>query len=146
MSTEMAYLAGLIDGEGTVSCTYNQNGVPALFLSIGMCDQKLIKELHHRYGGSFGSFKNKKYNRVWQWRLNGHDLKDFLIKVEPYIRLKKKSVKIGIKFLKTLKPRKGVPRDLPNKVLQRKLKLAEQIRKCGSRFHPIPKRALDRYS
>jgi hypothetical protein len=118
---ELIYLAGLFDGEGTIGINsgYSKKYVIAnhcsdmgygVFVRIGMNDVKSIQRYHEVFAvGQY--FKEKSYkgyramNR-WQSR-NQSEVKQVLLKLEPFLRLKKPQAHLALTFLEECTRPKG---------------------------------------
>lgn len=96
---KLAYTAGLIDGEGTISCYEVKNGQGRPFLRPEVAvaqGEKQIEVLHwleQNYGGRvhlqaprylWGGF-----HRVGYWRLNGTKAVELVSKLYPYLIVKR---------------------------------------------------------
>lgn len=81
--TELAYIAGIIDGEGYLS------GRNRIFLRVNMIDKPVIEWLCKTVGGRVELRHNGKWRDQWAWYLpRKHGLIDFLREVLPYLRVK----------------------------------------------------------
>jgi len=113
---ELAYIAGLFDGEGTVTINvYNAKRptgtikVKYLQVSLSSTDQNTINYLKETFGGSIFPVKvvgNRKPQ--WRWLIVSWAAADILSRLIPYIRIKKEHAIIGIDFQLSLRP--GVAR------------------------------------
>lgn len=105
--TDLAYTAGIVDGEGCIQITVdkhrhtNINARPnhGLRVVIEMCDKQLIHWLHRSYGGSMCKTIRKNNPRPsYSWKLCSIQAKEFLILIFPYLRLKHKQARLGKEF------------------------------------------------
>lgn len=115
--TNLPYLAGFFDGEGSV--TIHINGTKksprgfspnhTLQVSIGNTDKIVLDQIFSVYGGSLQKRKvyNKNHRQMYQWTIRCGGALRFLGDILPYLRMKRKQVEIGINFQKT----KGYRRD-----------------------------------
>ena len=88
-SNKLAYLAGLIDGEG---CLKIENH-GTIRLIIGMTDRKAIYWIYQTFGGNIGIDKTKKGKNFYVWRMNqGKDLFYLLLLVMPFLITKKQII------------------------------------------------------
>lgn len=144
---QIAYLAGLIDGEGCFYIGHVKQGKYGNglqwhnMLKITSCDECLIVWLENTFGGSKDSryrwTSKKKFTRpVYNWQATGAMLDFILPKVLPYLIIKKQHCKIMLEYRKTSK-NIGSKR-LPPEITERRLELLSQIRKLNSRFHEHP--------
>jgi len=85
-SNKLAYLAGLIDGEGYLKI--EKNG--AIRLIIGMTDRKAIYWIKDNFGGNVTMQYTQKGRRFYVWRINqGKDLFYILLLVIPFLVTKR---------------------------------------------------------
>jgi hypothetical protein len=102
---ERSYMAGIMDGEGSFTVSYNVR-FRAFIHDIGFCQvQKLLpKQFQDAFGGSLRRIdrKGKKFKNhrpIWRWRIYGHkNSKRFLKTVIPYLRLKKHQAILCLEF------------------------------------------------
>lgn len=95
-SNRVAYLAGLIDGEGCLKI--NKNGL--LRLNIGMTDSKTIEWIKENFGGSINKQKTPKGKPFYVWTMNqGASLVYLMLLVIPFLVTKKDIVVVGMKTL-----------------------------------------------
>ena len=98
---DVAYLAGLIDGEGSIYYRKTKqrrntrpkkpvHNVTVIRLEIAMTDKDTVKWCHDTFKcGSFGERKVKKgYKRQWRWRVAHRDCLEICIAVWPHIKNK----------------------------------------------------------
>lgn len=76
--TEVAWAAGLIDGEGCLRV--QPNGTPDL--TIDMVHQETIHRIRGIFGGTVRSYKRSR--RVWRWRARSCDVQKILAECQPY--------------------------------------------------------------
>lgn len=104
--TDLAYLAGLIDGEGTVSCSVvkNAKGFLALNkqLSIFNTNLTLISWITARFGGTVHSRKrNINWKEEHQVKWSANEAASLLTAILPYLVIKKEQAEIFIALHKT---------------------------------------------
>ena len=126
---ERAYLAGLVDGEGCITCVYGNTGIPQILVAVAMNSEEIIKYLESIFGGVVTHPKEKP---VWEWRVNGANCKEILEAIKPYSRVKRRAVNLGLAFVKTMKPRQYQGNGLTEDEFLTKCALAEQIRSLTS--------------
>jgi len=104
------YVAGILDGEGSLSIhkTSNQGGSYRLQIVIyGTC-VKLMKWLLGNFGGTFYSRENNpsgwgktSHRRIYKWNLSGRANKErFLLGVLPYLIIKKEQAEVALEFIR----------------------------------------------
>jgi hypothetical protein len=94
---KLAYLAGIIDGEGHVK--FEKWGT--IRLTVGMTSYKIIKWIHTNFGGTLNLDQlTCTGKRFYVWRLNnGLDVLKLMILLYPYLMLKDKPVLKALKVL-----------------------------------------------
>jgi hypothetical protein len=105
---ELAYFAGIIDGEGCISlCTSkkNVNNRYGTQVFIGNTDERLIQWIHSRFGGTLGFRKRLKPNQKDLWTVNfsGVTVEPILAAVLPYLVLKREQAALMLEFRKTVR-------------------------------------------
>ena len=101
LENDFAYLAGLIDGEGSIyykKTKQKRNTRPGkpvhnvwvIRLEIAMTDKDTVKWCHDTFNvGSFGERKVKEgMKRQWRWRVAHRDCLEICMAVWPYIKTK----------------------------------------------------------
>jgi hypothetical protein len=150
---DLAYLAGIIDGEGCFHmCTLKHNGKDGYIsphyrgiLKVSNTDYSLIEWLKKTFEGTESactrSTTSKKFERsVFDWIVTGFRLLDLCEQVRPYLIIKKKHCENMIKFKQTY-PRVKTGRG--NKILSKETldirqSCLEESRKLNTRFHLHP--------
>ena len=105
---DLAYAAGIIDGEGCITITEHKGkdgiGHSTYFLRclVSMNDYNIIEWLHSTFTlGSVYMIKDKRLTTrktCWCWNVGGSKCGNFLELVLPYLKLKQPQAKLGIKF------------------------------------------------
>src|ERR1700747_2590374 len=112
--TDRAYLAGIIDGEGSIMMIHhkprpNGNGTKweywVLRVSVANTDIRLIIWLLEKFGGGFSTGKNKRPNQKdhYQWRLDSKRAEPILRAALPYLILKREQAELALKMISTYK-------------------------------------------
>ncbi|MFM7009144.1 MAG: hypothetical protein ACKO0Z_07380 [Betaproteobacteria bacterium] len=93
MTISFEYMAGLFDGEGTVTLM-RHDGSPfrQAVVSMQLCDETLIREIQRSFGGIVTKRKGRKpgHSDSWTWKLSHGKALEFIKGVFPYLRLKSK--------------------------------------------------------
>lgn len=85
-TNKVAYLSGLIDGEGY----FKVEKTGTVRLVIGMCDREPIYWIHSNFGGNVALQKTAKGRRFYVWRMNqGKDLFHLILICIPFLKNKK---------------------------------------------------------
>ena len=110
---EMAYLAGLFDGEGCITIRRNSSKGKQLALdcALGMTNQYVPNLFQFHFQGSVSFCKGRKenHNNSWLWQISARKALAFLEEILPYLRLKRAEAELAIAFQKRLKWQGGVP-------------------------------------
>ncbi len=122
---ELAYLAGIFDGEGSIFIVKRAMGLRktrhSLVVALGMCNEYIPNLFKGYFGGSVQPrvFLDSKYQDSWQWKLYTREALNFLETLLPYLRVKKAEAELGIVFQKSLFPARwnGRGRQIPEGVL-----------------------------
>lgn len=103
---ELAYVAGLLDGEGSVAIY--TNGRPRnrsisppwlLDVSIGNTSLPLMDWLKETFGGSIQPHKASLGNKpMYYWVLHSRAAHAFLIEVMPYMRIKYLQAEVALRY------------------------------------------------
>lgn len=96
---ERAYVAGFLDGEGTISMSmYNIKAgwTPYLRVAISNYDPNPLRRIEGIWGGSLNIDKND----VWSLCLNGDDAMIMLSELQPYVLIKREAVDAAIEMYK----------------------------------------------
>ena len=105
--SDLAYLAGFFDGEGSVSIS--ENGKPSpralspnhtLQVAIGNTDITVLKQIQQHFGGYLTTRcpSKPRHKTVYQWSLRSTGAADFLKAIRPYLKMKCKQADIAIAF------------------------------------------------
>jgi len=92
VSTNLAYVAGLIDGEGCIHLEVSQGRWYQPRVSVGMTEPAfdLLTSLHKEWGGTLYQMRKPtaKWAGAWTWHMTGHPAAKLLTAIQPYLRLK----------------------------------------------------------
>ena len=83
---EIAYVAGIFDGEGSTNALFTSRKSPQLHFSVAITqkDTQLLKWIQKRFGGNFQTFKDGTSRLTW----NSSIANLFLLTVKPYLIVK----------------------------------------------------------
>ncbi len=112
---ELAYLAGLFDGEGCICIRQNgqkKNGKRkqlCLDCGIGMNSEYIPQLFKFHFGGSISKRHPKKitHSPCWYWQVSAQKALTFLEIISSHLRLKKAEAELAIEFQHRLKCRRG---------------------------------------
>lgn len=96
------WAAGFFDGEGSVSINRRNSRTPQHDLSVQVSQKQRppLDELYIQHGGTIGQTKTPA--GCWRWRLAGRKAEEFLIRIRPYVLVKRDVIDIAIDFRKTV--------------------------------------------
>ena len=107
---KLAYLAGIIDGEGSISISDNRKTQKKMHfttqLSITSTDEILLKWITTNFGGKYSSYtpkqlaKNTRKN-AYKWQVSGKMLATLLNSVLPYLVIKTREAEVMIEMRST---------------------------------------------
>lgn len=98
-----AYLAGILDGEGSLSAGYNGD-LPQVFVAVGMSDPTIPTWIAQTYGGKVYRCQNTGRGS-WNWQVNGLDCRPVIEAAFPHLKLKRRSAELVLAFVDTIRPR-----------------------------------------
>jgi len=144
---ELAYLAGIIDGEGCFYIGQIKQGKYGTrqqwhaLLKITSCDKILIDWLREHFSGcSQNTYrwtaKKKFYRAVYSWTIGGEALDHFLPLLQPFFVIKRKHCVVMMEIRKSFK--NGGSKRLSDETLKVRTNLMKEMRKLNSRFHDHP--------
>lgn len=106
--TDLAYWAGIFDGEGSISiCRGPSKSCHTGFryklqIAVTSADEWLVQALRMAFGGSINISASPWSGRpIWRWTLTAHRAMECLELIAPYLHLKREQATIAIQFQKT---------------------------------------------
>ena len=104
-NTDKAYVAGLIDGEGSIFICKQKRWKNGSFgyqlrVMVGMTDKKTIDFLKNKLGGGIHCVKGRKVNHsdCYLWGIYAKNASNLLKTLKPYLITKKEEAEIAIEF------------------------------------------------
>lgn len=102
-SEELAWAAGLLEGEGTITIgARKRDDTFRLICIIGNTDQQVLQFFHERWGGWLQPAYGLRLGRkpAWSWTVAGPRAAWFLEEIAPYFRTRRVQVKaaLGLRF------------------------------------------------
>lgn len=104
---ELAYFAGLFDGEGTIGISRHKPSQRRVSMqhsfrcAVAVTDEQMAKDFLI-FGGSVCKKhhfpKHPKWKPQWTWSISCNQAKEFLLLLLPYLRLKENQAKLAIEF------------------------------------------------
>ena len=100
--TRLAYLAGIVDGEGTINARMNKSGSMDLSFSVANTDMTLILWIVEHFGGQAmpvnQSNPNPKHKPVWRVWWRRKDAVVLLERLMPYLLIKARRAALFIEL------------------------------------------------
>jgi hypothetical protein len=133
--TERAYLAGIIDGEGTITPVVagKRYEYPDVRIAVYGTDQRLLDWIKFRFGGRTSAFQRKEcptHKAMLTWVVTTHRCRAIIEAVLPYLVIKRRQAELLIEF-DSLRGRPGVRLD--EKTIQRRQEIIDELRLLNSR-------------
>lgn len=133
---EIAYLAGLIDGEGTIGI-YRQTGTKTyeLKLLITNTSPALLQWLRPRFGGGVGKHKKEKpwHRETWQIVIAQGKAADLIKLCRPFLVIKAAQADLGLRFMSEVSLRKG--HRVTDEELEMRQRYADGMSKLNHELH-----------
>lgn len=111
MDKQLAYLAGFLDGEGSIAIGLNKNprGERRWYLRISchQLDPRPLRLLADRFGGSVRrhGYQARRTRQIFEWAVNSRQAYRVLKEVRPYLIVKADEADVGIEFQEVLMSR-----------------------------------------
>jgi hypothetical protein len=111
-SEELAYIAGIFDGEECVGIYKVRDHHPypsshyVLHVQVGTTELDMVDWLHREFGGCLVFHRSKKLRErdAWHWHLVSNVAARFLEQILPYLRLKKRQAGVALEFQRNQNP------------------------------------------
>lgn len=120
---QLAYLAGIFDGEGYVTMSASQSPRYTLYVGIVNTYLPVLKLLQETFGGTLYLLKRREGQLgklpCFSWRVSQSDALVFLEAIYLYVWIKKAQTDVAIEYLRTRKTSKS--RVSTNEVAMREL-------------------------
>ena len=101
--TQLAYIAGIVDGEGCVSSTYPKSAARPLFLALTMIHRPTILWLKTVVGGGVVRHQTRQggVRQAWTWLLSGIRAYALLRRLVPFMHTKREEAKVACRIGET---------------------------------------------
>lgn len=105
--TDLAYLAAIIDGEGTLTIKKvrpsggGKSPTYRAIVEVGNTSRALIDWLCSRFGGNaYDRTFTGRWRRMWYWNLNTDNMETVLESIQPYLVIKRRQANVLLSFLR----------------------------------------------
>lgn len=95
--TDLAYIAGLVDGEGSIA-VYKNGRSHRVQVSVKMCDSEAIEFLGTRYDCTVSFYISNLNKVVHKFYVGNGAAYRFLQNIRPYLKVKAKQADVAINF------------------------------------------------
>jgi len=119
---DLAYVAGFFDGEGSIMMSMPKGKHVRVEVAVSQ-NTRTVLDLHVKlFGGHVYGYAPKKRPRaiMYQWKVYGQDAYEFLIKIEPYLHVKKVEAHEGMEIWLLRKNMQVVERILKSRAERKK--------------------------
>jgi hypothetical protein len=133
--TALAYIAGIIDGEGSIFITNHTGRSTRLFVAVSNTKFELLDYLRNCFGGSIVTSKRASglnQKQCWQWQAKDRIAERALKSVFPFLRLKKEQAELALKFRSLINSKQGSKRLTEDELQARKI-IRDTISKLNKR-------------
>ena len=140
---DLAYIAGLFDGEGSITLArlqhkvWNKGSDFSLRVRIHNTRKPVLEWVAKTIGGKIytaSHYPKGGHNEVFQWLITGPSAIALLLKLKPYIKIKGPQIEIALAFQKT-KEKIGDKRQfrlgVPSPISQLRFNLYEQMKEAN---------------
>ena len=129
-ATDLAYAAGIFDGEGSVGIKVHQGvhgPIHSPYATVSQTRPQVLHWLVERFGGSLRFNKSGGKYGIWTWWLSARLAINFLKEIQPYSIVKREEIRITLKAFESVTPNRklGVPLDIRQLREERRLRLKE---------------------
>ena len=97
---DAAYLAGIVDGEGTVTLTKNNAAdmYKRFVISVPNTDRGLVEHIHRLWGGKFISRtqRNAAWSQCFVWRVESARALEVAEVIQPFLRTASKRARVDL--------------------------------------------------
>jgi len=99
--TELAYLAGLIDGEGSIFVARSGDKLHCLIVAVANTNKLILEYCQNVFQvGHINKNKrrNPQHKDAWVWKTTGNGAKKVLRYVYPFLRIKEPQAKLALMY------------------------------------------------
>ncbi len=99
-----AYIAGFVDGDGSIFASFDKKGYTNLRVSIAQCDEKSLKQIngHYQNNGNLNKGRvpiKKEHRQSWHLDFNGMKARKILEDCAKFGIIKAKQAEVALKLL-----------------------------------------------
>lgn len=95
MSTNLSYLAGIVDGEGCISLEKRENNNYRIVISVANTDGRLIDWIFENFGGRIKIHnRGEIHKKSWKWIITGQKAISLIKDIIPFLIVKKNQAEL----------------------------------------------------
>jgi hypothetical protein len=94
---DLAYIAGIIDGEGYIGVYGGKQKKHVLTVGVKMCDPEAIGAIVDAFGGTNSGYENE-FAYVFRWVVQTGRAYEFLKAIRPYLKVKAEQADWAIEY------------------------------------------------
>ena len=143
--TDLAYAAGLFDGEGSIMImpglnTDRHRTHPRLYVALTQVDEICLVWLKEKFGGKIRirAKATERHRAPLEWYLCGVNATEFLRLIRPYLQLKAARADVAFEFRKTVQKKGGVRVPVAPETVALREEIRQKMRalnRVGPRWH-----------
>ena len=95
---DLAYIAGIVDGEGCIIVATHSSGSNTIRVVVAMADPEPLQLCYNVFGGWAYKRKNTNGRTLYSWYVQSKTALNVLRAIEPYIRGKREQVELALQF------------------------------------------------
>lgn len=97
--TDLAWAAGIIDGEGSIGAYTQGNSTNILSVTVGSTDFRMVQKLYDMFGGHLREANPCASGRTfWHWKATAKCATSMLQLVLPYLVTKREQAEVALVF------------------------------------------------
>ena len=107
--TDLAYFAGIFDGEGCIIIRKGRSGYHTAMATLTNTNEWICRQFQFSFGGSvyMRSPQGDRRQAIWAWSVEAQKAQGFLEIIVPYLKLKRAQAEIAIGFAKRVHKQRG---------------------------------------
>jgi hypothetical protein len=108
--TELAYIAGVIDGEGTIGIyRLGSTGYYQMKVCISNCSRPLLEWVRERVGGALVRVAKAtpKKREAWQLVISQYQAAPLLLECRGYLQVKRAQADLAVRYMEEYEPARG---------------------------------------
>jgi len=126
ITTDVAYIAGLFDGEGCVRIKHANQGGNSYYViaHITNTNKKMLDKVEGLFGGNTRIQEKGRNKKVYNWYITSSEASDFLKVLSPFLIEKEEQAKLAIYFHEH---KEGISAVMKEKYYKTMMKMKKEI-------------------